>query len=224
MRSEAGSLDQRIETLVRRREQIRTQQTDAHQLVQATVVGALNVLERRFRSLRPLVSDIYTRLDPHPSFKVLDLEHEMYMARGTTRPIARDPQEKEPVNPLVVFSTSQANIAALSYFLALGWAAGGAALPFVLLDDPLQSLDDVNVLGFGDLCRFIRLRRQLVISTHEERFASLLMRKLAPRSSRERTLVLRFAGWDRTGPYIIPDEVPPQLDAAVPRLVEVAQT
>jgi hypothetical protein len=36
-------------------------------------------------------------------------------------------------------------------------------LPFLLLDDPLQSMDDVNVLGFSDLCRHVRRRRQLVV-------------------------------------------------------------
>jgi hypothetical protein len=64
---------------------------------------------------------------------------------------------------VVIFSASQANIEAQSYFLTMGWTAGERSLPFVLLDDPLQSMDDVNVLGIADLCRHVRLGRQLVI-------------------------------------------------------------
>ena len=102
----------------------------------------------------------------------------------------------------MVFSASQANIAALSYFLAMSLGAGDRALPFVLLDDPLQSMDDVNVLGFADLCRFLRSDRQLILSTHDPRFANLLGRKLAPRRPGDRTIVYKFTGWDRRGPTV----------------------
>jgi hypothetical protein len=63
-------------------------------------------------------------------------------------------------------------------------------------------MDDVNVLGFSDLCRHIRRRRQLIVSTHEQRLAGLLERKLAPRGDDSGLRVVRFAGWDRSGPKI----------------------
>ncbi len=85
-------------------------------------------------------------------------------------------------------------MAALTYFLALSWSSTTKALPFLLLDDPLQSTDDVNALGFSDLCRHIRTRRQLIVSTHETRLASLLERKLTPRAPGVRTKVLHFTG------------------------------
>jgi hypothetical protein len=71
-------------------------------------------------------------------------------------------------------------------------------------------MDDVNALGFSDLCRHIRRRRQLVVSTHERRLAGLLERKLTPRSGAVRTRVLRFTGWDRDGPKIEQEDVEPQ--------------
>lgn len=75
-------------------------------------------------------------------------------------------------------------------------------MPFVLLDDPLQSLDDVNALGFADLCRHIRRQRQLIVSTHAPRLAALLERKLAPRTEHERTRVVEFKAWTRRGPNL----------------------
>jgi len=87
----------------------------------------------------------------------------VYRERGIASPRVTDPEHELQVDPLLVFSSSQANVVALSAFLALGWAAGEDAMPFLLLDDPLQSLDDVNALGFSDLCRHMRARRQLIV-------------------------------------------------------------
>ncbi len=194
-----------------RTEELALRQSEAKSLQDATVNARVAVGSRRVEALRPLISDIYSRLDPHPAFTILDLEHDVYRARGTMTAVAKDPATGRSANPVLVFSSSQANIAALSYFLALGWTAGESGLPFVLLDDPLQSLDDVNVLGFSDLCRFIRVDRQLVISTHERRFAGLLERKLAPRTTDDKTLSISFVGWDRSGPEIEIKLIEPQL-------------
>jgi hypothetical protein len=185
----------------------------------ATTRAVTAVTEKRFKRLLPIVQDIYWRLDPHPSFTTFDFDLEVYRQRGIATPIVRDLAGDVEGDPLLVFSSSQANVAALSYFLALGWAAGGAALPFVLLDDPLQSMDDVNALGFADLCRHIRRQRQLVVSTHERRLGSLLERKLAPRLPPERTLVIEFKAWTRDGPVIDQRTVPPQHAEGAHRLL-----
>ena len=67
-----------------------------------------------------------------------------------------------------------------------------------ILDDPLQSLDDLLV----DLFRRLRAHRQLLVSTHDERFGQLLRRKLRPVADRQRTLVIEFEGWTREGPQV----------------------
>jgi hypothetical protein len=86
--------------------------------------------------LAPLVGDIFSRLDPHPVFKTLDFALGVYYERGVASPVVGTPSLGVEADPLIVFSSSQVNVAALSYFLALGWAAGADAMPFVLLDDP----------------------------------------------------------------------------------------
>jgi hypothetical protein len=168
------------------------------------------VTKTRFESLQPLVDDIFARLAPHPAFTTLGFEMGVAYRSGIADPFVKDPESGVSADPLLVFSSSQANVAALTYFLALSWASTMKALPFLLLDDPLQSMDDVNALGFSDLCRHIRRRRQLVVSTHENRLASLLERKLTPRTPEARTRVLRFTGWDRSGPTIEQEDVEPE--------------
>jgi energy-coupling factor transporter ATP-binding protein EcfA2 len=187
------------------------QEEDSKLLDRAATRAVTGVTQRRFKRLQPTVQDIYWRLDPHPSFTTFDFELDVYRARGIATPVVRDVDGSAAGDPLLLFSSSQANVVALSYFLALGWAAGPDSIPFVLLDDPLQSMDDVNALGFADLCRHIRRQRQLVVSTHEHRLGALLQRKLAPRLQGEKTRVIEFKAWTREGPVIDQTVVSPQV-------------
>lgn len=181
----------------------------AKNVATAATNAVAGVTRKRFATLQPLLDDIFRRLDPHPVFRTLGFDLDVAYRSGVADPVVRDPEEGVTGDPLLVFSSSQANVAALTYFLALSWAAGPQALPFLLLDDPLQSMDDVNVLGFSDLCRHIRDRRQLVLSTHERRLATLLERKLMPHGGGDLTRVIQFRGWNRSGPVITEEEIVP---------------
>jgi DNA repair exonuclease SbcCD ATPase subunit len=178
----------------------RRAETVASALVESATVGIEEIFRGRFESIEPLMNDIYGRLDPHPAFTKLDFRVETYRSRGTATATVTDELQDIQANPSLVFSSAQTNIVVLSAFLALGWAAGEGGLPFVLMDDPLQSFDDVNVLGFADLMRQLRRQRQLLLSTHEERFARVLERKLMGRREGETLIVHRFLSWSREGP------------------------
>jgi DNA repair exonuclease SbcCD ATPase subunit len=193
------------------REQLARASTRAKTLFDAMRKARVEVVRREFARLGPLAQDIYSRLDPHPTFREIDLVSDMFRAAGTTTAQVSDSLLDVAADPMIVFSSAQANIAAISYLMALNLASTAAA-PVLLLDDPLQAMDDVNVLGFSDLCRHVRSHRQLFVSTHEGRFAKLLERKLAPRAASDRTIALEFVGWDRHGPTIKPRDVPDQID------------
>ena len=207
-----GDIEAEIEEARGRAAKASKSEDEARTLQRAAVRAAASVTEERFAVLGPLIQDVYTRLAPHPTFIDLRFAVDVYRERGIVTPQVLDPEHDLEADPLVVFSSSQANVVALSAFLALGWAAGEDAMPFLLLDDPLQSLDDVNALGFADLCRHMRTRRQLIVSTHDPRLASLLERKLAPRREDQRTRCLRFIAWSRSGPLIERYNVDPQVD------------
>jgi DNA repair exonuclease SbcCD ATPase subunit len=210
LREQANTLRQAVTELSEQAANASRLAGNAKTLSVAATQAIAGVTRDRFASLQPLVDDIFARLAPHPAFTALGFEMGVSYRSGVADPFVKDPESGVTGDPLLVFSSSQANVAALTYFLALSWAADMKALPFLLLDDPLQSMDDVNALGFSDLCRHIRQRRQLVVSTHEQRLASLLERKLAPRSPHTRTKVVRFTGWDRQGPTIEQVDVEPE--------------
>jgi wobble nucleotide-excising tRNase len=113
-----------------------------------------------------------------------------------------DPVRGIEANPTLVCSEGQLNIIALSYFLALNLESERGVLPFAILDDPLQAMDVINVLGFADVARSLSARRQLIVTTHDRRFAALLERKLGAREAGRRMWHLVFSSWDREGPRV----------------------
>jgi len=92
------------------------------------------------------------------------------------------------------------NALAVAVFLSFNLAMPKLPIETAMLDDPLQSLDDVNLLGLMDLLRRTKDQRQLIISTHDPRFSHLLQRKLRPINESQRTLIIEFTGWSRIGP------------------------
>jgi len=171
-------------------------------LVELARKKATEVVREALDELDPVWQDLFSRLAPHPTFDRLSFSHELYHKRGASIPLAIDQQAQLEISPSIGFSSAQANVAALCYFLALAFASSEADFGFVLLDDPLQAMDDVNVLGFADLCRFLRKEKQLIIATHEGRLSNLLVRKLISRDKPINTIRLEFTSWNRSGPYI----------------------
>jgi len=158
--------------------------------------------------LEPTFSEVFDRLAPHPTFTKLRARQDVYYGRNQVVPEVYDPERRISANPMLVYSEGQLNVVALSYFLGLALNAREGALPFMVLDDPLQSMDVLSVLGFADLCRRIRERQQLLLTTHDRRFADLLGRKLAPREKDTRTLLHEFESWTREGPRVRTTEPP----------------
>lgn len=172
-------------------------------------------------NIEPLLRSIYASVDPHPSFKIPKLLAEMKGGRGRMWTELED--EVASVNGSVpghVLSSSQLNVLAVVTFMAMNLSAGLLPLDLAALDDPLQSLDNVNLLGLADLLRRTRSSRQLMVSTHDDRLAGLLQRKLRPIGTDQRTTVITFEGWDRTGPRVHVRDLTP--DIAPLRLVREA--
>lgn len=177
-------------------------------ILEATRAASRELVDARVTRIQPLVDRIYARMDPHPSFTDVSLATSYHGGRGRLQPLVADPTagltEKDPY-PL--FSSSQLNALAVSLFLGLNLGTSGAPLRVVMLDDPLQSLDDVNLLGLVDTLRRTKAVRQLVVSTHDQRFTNLLQRKLRPVGDDGQTRVFTFSDWDEQGPRVQPADV-----------------
>ncbi len=160
------------------------------------------ILSNALEELQPSFAEVFDRLRPSVAFTKLFASQDIMRNRNQIIPVVRDQERDIDANPLLVFSEGQLNVVALSYFLGMALNARDSSLPFLALDDPLQSLDVIAILGFSDLCRQMRGRRQLILTTHDRRFADVLVRKLSPRDPGETLLVHDFEGWEREGPLI----------------------
>jgi exonuclease SbcC len=129
-----------------------------------------------------LINAIYSKIDPHPSFKEVDFIPDFDSAQPGLNIVIKD-DFGGVISPILYFSAAQLNILSLSVFLANALHAKddkGNSLDAILIDDPIQSMDSINVLAVIDLLRNISLRfdKQIIISTHDENFFDLLKLKI----------------------------------------------
>jgi DNA repair exonuclease SbcCD ATPase subunit len=188
-----------------------TRQTEAqdrtHALAGSIIEGlrgaSLAVTQRQIKLIEPLFQRIYSRIDPHPTFRVTQITAGTERGKGQLNVGILDPDagaKSRDAGPLL--SSSQLNSYAVSLFLAMNLALPTLKLDVTILDDPLQTLDSLNLLGLVDVLRRFRAHRQIIVSTHEDRLVGLLQRKLRPIREGERMITMLFEQWAREGPAI----------------------
>ena len=167
-----------------------------------------DVVRSELERVDPLLQQIFSTVDPHPAFRAVRMLTRFVNRRGRVSTQLEDSMTGSTTSaPEIVLSSSQLNGLAVSVFLTLNLGMRTLPLDALILDDPLQSLDDVNLLGLVDLLRRTREHRQVVVSTHDPHFGELLARKLRPVSAEQRTLVHRFGAWGRSGPTVESEEI-----------------
>lgn len=130
----------------------------------------------------PLINAIYRKIDPHPDYKDIEFECDFGENKPRLQIYTKDYKGVKSI-PSLYFSTAQVNILSLSIFLARALKTTdneGNSVDCVFIDDPIQSMDSINILSFIDLFRGITLSldKQLIVSTHEENFHLLLQKKI----------------------------------------------
>ena len=132
-------------------------------------------------SLNTVWRDLFVRLAPSeqfiPTFKlppgiggkveaVLETLHRSGKASGS---------------PSAMLSQGNLNTAALTLFLALHLSVP-SRMPWLVLDDPVQSMDDVHIAQFAALLRTLSkgMGRQLVVAVHERALFDYLTLELSP--------------------------------------------
>lgn len=73
-------------------------------------------------------------------------------------------------NILYSMSSGQLAAVALSFLLCMNQVYSKNTLPILLIDDPIQTIDDVNMVGLVDILRYEFEDSQIFISTHEQKF------------------------------------------------------
>ncbi len=129
---------------------------------------------------KDVINQIYKRIEPHPSLTEINFTAEV--GNHGPRLLITTKGLDDEVNPNLFLSAGQVNILSLSIFLAKAFEYGSDTISTIFMDDPVQNLSDINILSFIDLLRTLTTEhnKQIVLSTHEEKFFRLLQNKLPP--------------------------------------------
>lgn len=145
-----------------------------------------------------LINTIYQKIDPHPEFKKIDFRcifHED--AKPKLQVYITDDDGQNIVSPTLSFSSAQVNVLSLSIFLAkaINTKNAGEDVDCIFIDDPVQSMDSINVLGVIDLFRNLSVKgKQIIISTHDDNFHALLKQKIPEHLFKSKFLELESFG------------------------------
>ena len=74
-------------------------------------------------------------------------------------------------------SSGQLSAVLVSFSLALNKIYSGDGIKTVLIDDPIQCMDDINMISFVELLRREFSDCQIILSTHEEDFSNFIRYK-----------------------------------------------
>ena len=172
---------QRVETVSAAKKEADRKIDVAKDLVDKARKLRTNIVSRAFNTdLNTVWRELFIRLAPDevfvPRFKLPDssggpIEAELetiYRAGG----LGGDPR--------AMLSAGNLNTAALTLFLALHLSVP-PTLPLLIIDDPVQSMDEVHIAQFAALLRTLKSAdRQVVIAVHERALFDYLTLELSP--------------------------------------------
>lgn len=154
------------------------------------------IIRREFNDrLNKLWRDLFVRLAPGepfvPAFRIpegntqrlqpkLITEHRLGGGSGGT--------------PGAMLSAGNLNTAALTLFIALHLSVP-AELPLLILDDPVQSMDDVHIAHFAALLRTLSKEhgRQVMIAVHDRQLFEYLRLELSPSTPNDSLITLELS-------------------------------
>jgi exonuclease SbcC len=95
-------------------------------------------------------------------------------------------------NPRAMLSAGNLNTAALTLFLALHLSVR-PVLPWLIIDDPVQSMDDVHIAQFAALLRTLKQKqRQVIIAVHDRQLFEYLALELSPAFNGDRLITIEL--------------------------------
>ncbi|WP_413728238.1 AAA family ATPase [Sodalis sp. RH19] len=162
--------------------EVETSRDQAKKVSEAANTVRSNIVKKVFStSLNKVWRDLFVRLAPSeqfvPSFKLPT------SAGGKVEAILETLHRsgKASGSPGAMLSQGNLNTAALTLFLALHLSVP-VRMPWLILDDPVQSMDDVHIAQFAALLRTLSkgMDRQIIIAVHERALFDYLTLELSP--------------------------------------------
>jgi len=174
------TLESRIATLRGQIDHENTRSADAEKAVEAArqidtsaKTVANEILTEQFDTVMPLLKELYRRLRPHGDWRDIDAEF-----GGRVRASLNFLVEGGR-NPQFLFSSGQRRATGLAFLLAIHLSRQWCRWQSLLLDDPVQHIDDYRALHLVEVLAAIRRTgRQVVVAVEDPALADVLCRRL----------------------------------------------
>jgi chromosome segregation protein len=142
------------------------------------------LLDEHLAAIAPLLSELFLRLKPHSDWRSID-----YKVRGDVRRFL-SLAVGEDLNPQFVFSTGQKRITGLAFLLSIYIARYWCRWHTLILDDPIQHIDDYRALNLVEVLSAIRRdKRQVICGVEDSALADLLCRRLRATEGEEGAII-----------------------------------
>jgi chromosome segregation protein len=184
---ETSGAQERVKTIEARIEQLREQVelesarqiaaeravSCARQLEGAAKEIANQVLMEQFDTVLPLLKELYLRLRPHTSWEEIGADFGGRVRGSLNLTVG------EGKNPQFLFSSGQRRAAGLAFLLAIHLSRPWCLLRTLLLDDPIQHIDDYRALNLVEVLSAVRRTgRQVIVAVEDLALADVLCRRL----------------------------------------------
>ena len=142
------------------------------------------IIDEQLAELSPLLSELYSRLRPH-----VDWDKIVYSIRGDVSRFL-SLRTDDDLNPNFIFSSGQRRAVGLAFLLSVHLSIRWNNLQTLILDDPIQHIDDYRALHLVEILSSIRKdNKQIICTVEDPELADLLCRRLRSRLNDEGKLV-----------------------------------
>jgi DNA repair exonuclease SbcCD ATPase subunit len=131
------------------------------------------VMTEQFDTVMPLLKELYQRLRPHTDWQEIEIDFggRIRASLNFTVGAGRNPQ--------FLFSSGQRRAAGLAFLLAIHLSRSWCRLNSLLLDDPVQHIDDYRALNLVEVLSAVRRTgRQVIVAVEDPALADVLCRRL----------------------------------------------
>ncbi|NMP28533.1 hypothetical protein GW590_16850 [Rahnella sp. SAP-1] len=157
---------------------------DANKLskVNASLVDAMEYFSELASSSinNDILNDMFMYVEPHLKYDKITFKVDL---NGNNKGIyiqTHSDANNESTTPIYYLSEAQINILSICIFLANHARKIDFGINSIIIDDPVQSMDDLNSYALIDLCKLFtrRFKKQIIITTHNRSFFNLFKDKL----------------------------------------------
>jgi chromosome segregation protein len=173
LEAKIADLRQRVDSETVKLESARKAAQASKQIDTSSQTVANQILTEQFDTVMPLLRELYRRLRPHSAWTEIDSDFGGKV-RASLNFTVGDGHKIQ-----FLFSSGQRRAAGLAFLLAIHLSRRWCGWNSLLLDDPVQHIDDYRALNLVEVLAAIRRSgRQIIVAVEDTALADLLCRRL----------------------------------------------